>query len=38
MGRAIVTLIDDPDWLDESIIKIDFIEDFRKELKEKGIV
>ena len=26
-----------PDWLDDSIIKIDFIEEFRKELKEKGI-
>ena len=26
-----------PDWLDESIIKIDFIEDFRRELKEQGI-
>ena len=26
-----------PDWLDDSIIKIDFIEEFRKELKTKGI-
>ena len=25
-----------PDWLDESIIKIDFIEDFKRELKEGG--
>jgi hypothetical protein len=26
-----------PDWLDEMIIKLDFIEDFRRELKEQGI-
>jgi ribonuclease Z len=26
-----------PDWLDESIIKLDFIEEFRRELKSKSI-